>query len=309
MTSSVLNGTKGHWLAVALSAALLIATGARAQERFADPKEAAQALVTAAKTNDFSRILAILGPAGRDIVESGDKVADKNALDKFLTAYDVKSRISNESDDKAVLIIGPEDWPFPIPLVRKNGDWRFDAVAGRQEILFRRIGRNERNAIEVCLAYVDAQKEFAQLAPSTLGASVYAERIASQPGKKDGLYWPQKDGEPASPLGELAAAAAHEGYRPGGGGTAPYHGYYYRILLAQGPSAPGGAYDYVVKGKMIGGFALVAYPAEYRNSGVMSFIVNHDGTVYQKDLGPRTSKISRAMTTFNPDKTWRKIVP
>jgi hypothetical protein len=205
-----------------------------------------------------------------------------------------------------VLIVGTDDWPFPVPLVRKDGQWQFDSVAGRNEILYRRIGRNERNAIEVCLAYTAAQKEYADSDPQARGGPEYAQRIVSRPGRKDGLFWPVKDGERASPLGELAAAAAREGYRPRDGG-APYYGYYYRILRKQGADASGGAYDYVARGRMIGGFALVAYPAQYRNSGVMTFIVNHDGVVYQKDLGPRTARIAARMTSFDPDKTWSKV--
>lgn len=299
---------KQLWAAVVLGAILLTAADTKAQELFSSPADAAKALVNAAKASDISRILSVLGPAGREIVQSGDDVADKNAREKFLSAYDAKSSISNERDDRAILIIGPEDWPFPIPLARKSGQWQFDAVAGKREILARRIGSNERNAIKVCLAYVNAQKEYAAMNPQNLSVSAYAERIASRAGNKDGLYWPKAAGEPESPLGEIAAAATREGYRPGTG-SAPYHGYYYRILKAQGSNAPGGATDYVIKGKMIGGFALVAYPAEYRSSGVMTFIVSHDGVVYEKDLGPRTAKIAASMSEFDPDKTWKKSAP
>jgi hypothetical protein len=203
-----------------------------------------------------------------------------------------------------VLVIGREDWPFPIPLVRKDGAWQFDTEAGRDEILYRRIGRNELNAIETSLAYVDAQQEYAEQGVASNG--VYAQRIVSRPGKKDGLYWPAQSKADESPLGELAASAAAEGYRAGQQ-RAPYHGYYYKVLTRQGPNAPGGAMDYVVRGRMIGGFALVAYPAEYRNSGVMTFLVNHQGNVYEKDLGPNTASIAPGMTAFNPDKTWRRV--
>jgi Protein of unknown function (DUF2950) len=203
-----------------------------------------------------------------------------------------------------VLIMGREDWPFPIPLVRKDGTWRFDTAAGREEILYRRIGRNELDAIETCLAYVDAQQEYAER--GVAGNGVYAQRIVSRPGKKDGLYWPAQSGTDESPLGELAASAAAEGYRAGQQ-RAPYHGYYYKVLTRQGPNAPGGALDYVVRGNMIGGFALVAYPAEYRNSGVMTFLVSHQGNVYEKDLGPDTARIAAGMTAFNPDNSWRRV--
>jgi hypothetical protein len=203
-----------------------------------------------------------------------------------------------------VLVIGREDWPFPIPLVRKDGTWRFDTAAGRAEILYRRIGRNELNAIETALAYVDAQQEYAE--QGVAGNGVYAQRVVSRPGTKDGLYWPAQSGADESPLGELAASAAAEGYRAGQQ-RAPYHGYYYKVLTRQGPNAPGGAMDYVVRGRMIGGFALVAYPAEYRNSGVMTFLVNHQGNVYEKDLGPNTARVAAGMTAFNPDNSWRRV--
>jgi Protein of unknown function (DUF2950) len=203
-----------------------------------------------------------------------------------------------------VLIIGREDWPFPIPLVRKDNAWRFDTAAGRDEILYRRIGRNELSAIQACLAYVDAQQEYAER--GIAGSGVYSQRIVSRPGQKDGLYWPADSGMDESPLGELAANAAAEGYRVGQERT-PYHGYYYKVLTRQGPNASGGALNYIVRGKMIGGFALVAYPAEYRNSGVMTFVVNHQGNVYEKDLGPNTARIAAGMTAFNPDNTWRRV--
>jgi hypothetical protein len=190
--------------------------------------------------------------------------------------------------------------------VRKDGRWEFDTAAGRLEILYRRIGRNELDAIQASLAYVDAQNEYAEKDRTGAGAGAYAQHVVSRPGKKDGLYWPSAQGEDSSPLGELVAKASSDGYRLGEQ-RAPFHGYYYKILTRQGPTAPGGAADYVVRGKMIGGFALVAYPAEYGNSGVMTFLVNHDGAVFQKDLGPRTARIARLMKSFNPDQTWKKV--
>jgi hypothetical protein len=204
------------------------------------------------------------------------------------------------------MIIGPDDFPFPIPLVRRDGLWRFDTVAGRREILYRRIGRNELDAIQAALAYADAQNEYAEKDRAGENAGVYAQRIVSEPGKTNGLYWPASQGGDESPLGELIAQATAQGYNVGGG-RAPYHGYYFNILKKQGPNAPGGAVDYVVRGKMIGGFALVAYPAEYGNSGVMTFVVSHHGTVYQKDLGPRTAEIAGQMASYNPDQTWKKV--
>jgi len=251
-------------------------------------------------------ITTVLGPDGDDIVSSGDEVADAATRAKFVTAYDAKHTIAMEGDSKAIMVIGPDDFPLPIPIIRKDGQWRFDTAAGREEILFRRIGENELDAIQSALAYVDAQDEYAEKDRTGAGINTYAQRIISQPEKKDGLYWPTSQGEDPSPLGELIAEATKQGYRVGGGRT-PFHGYYFKILTRQGPAAPGGEADYVVNGKMIGGFALVAYPAEYRNSGVMTFIVNHAGTVFQKDLGPNTVQLAERMTSFNPDKSWQAV--
>ena len=238
---------------------LLIATSASAQERFRNPDDAVAALVNAAKATDRAAVMRLLGPGSGEIVSSGDAVADATARKRVLEAYDSRHQVVMEGGDKAVLVIGNEEWPFPIPLVRKDGSWQFDTAAGREEILARRIGRNELNTIEACLAFVDAQQEYAE--KGVAGNGVYAQRIVSHPGKKDGLYWPSASEEDESPLGDLAASAAAEGYRAGQQ-RMPYHGYYYRVLTRQGPSALGGAIDYVVRGKMIGGFALVAYPAE-----------------------------------------------
>jgi hypothetical protein len=291
-----------------LTAAVLafaMASVANAQQSFRTAEEAADALVSAARTGDRKGLLTVLGRDGVDIVSSGDAVADASARNRVVEAYDAKHQVVLEGADKAVLIIGREDWPFPIPLARKDGTWRFDTAAGRDEILFRRIGRNELNAIETCLAYVDAQQDYAD--QGVAGNGVYAQRIVSRLGKKDGLYWPAQSSADESPLGELAASAAAEGYHAGQQ-RAPYHGYYYKVLTRQGPNASGGTLDYVVRGRMIGGFALVAYPAQYRNSGVMTFLVNHQGNVYEKDLGPNTARIAAGMTAFNPDSTWRRVI-
>ena len=282
----------------------LAMAAAHAQQSFKTAEEAADALVSAAKTGDRKAVLTVLGQKGADIVSSGDPVADASARNRVIEAYNAKHQMAMEGTDKAVLIIGHEDWPFPIPLVRKDGTWRFDTAAGREEILYRRIGRNELSAIQACLAYVDAQQEYAER--GIAGNGVYAQRIVSGPGKNDGLYWPAQPSEDDSPLGELAASAAAEGYRVGQQ-RAPYNGYYYKVLTRQGPNAAGGALDYIVRGRMIGGFALVAYPAEYRNSGVMTFLVNHRGDVYEKDLGPNTAHIVAGITAFNPDNTWRRV--
>jgi hypothetical protein len=283
-----------------------VASVASAQQAFKTPDEAASALVSAAKTGDRKAIVTVLGLDGEDIASSGDEVADATTRQKFIAAYDAKHQIAMEGDNMATMVIGQEDFPLPIPLVRKDGMWRFDTAAGRQEILARRIGKNELDTIQASLAYVDAQNDYAEKDRTGAGAGTYAQRIISQPGKKDGLYWPTSQGEEASPLGELVAQATAQGYRAGGG-RAPYHGYYFKILTKQGESAPGGELEYVVRGKMIGGFALVAYPAEYGNSGVMTFIVNHAGTVFQKDLGPDTARLAERMSEFNPDKTWQKV--
>ena len=279
---------------------------ATAQQAFKTPEEAATALVGAAKSGDMKAITTVLGPDGDDIVSSGDEVADAATRAKFVTAYDAKHTIAMEGDSKAVMVIGPDDFPLPIPIIRKDGQWQFDTAAGREEILFRRIGENELDAIQSALAYVDAQDEYAEKDRTGAGINTYAQRIISQPEKKDGLYWPTSQGEDPSPLGELIAEATKQGYRVGGGRT-PFHGYCFKILTRQGPAASGGEADYVVNGKMIGGFALVAYPAEYRNSGVMTFIVNHAGTVFQKDLGPNTVQLAERMTSFNPDKSWQAV--
>ncbi|HYC18271.1 MAG TPA: DUF2950 domain-containing protein [Pseudolabrys sp.] len=279
---------------------------ASAQQAFKTPDEAAAALVSAAKASDMKALATVLGPDGEDIISSGDAVADAATRQKFVAAYDAKHQITLEGDNKAVMVIGPDDFPLPIPLTRKDAMWRFDTAAGRDEILARRIGKNELDAIQASLAYVDAQNEYAEKDRTGVGVKTYAQRIISQPGKKDGLYWPAAQGEDASPLGELVAQATTQGYRVGGGRT-PFHGYYFKILTGQGPDAPGGEQDYVVRGKMIGGFGLVAYPAEYGNSGVMTFIVNHKGTVFEKDLGPGTAKRAERMTEFNPDKSWKQV--
>jgi hypothetical protein len=239
------------------------------------------------------------------VVTSGDVVADKAARERFIAAYDKKHAVT-EDGDKATLVIGEEDFPFAIPIVRKDDRWSFDTKAGLDEVLRRRVGRNELSAIEVSRAYVQAQNEYAALNPEGQGPHSYAQKIVSSPGKKDGLYWPSAEGQPESPLGDLFADSSAEGYKPGAK-PIPYHGYYYRILKRQGSGAPGGAFDYVVKGKMIGGFALVAYPATYGNSGIMTFVINHDGQVFEKDLGPQTGKAAPAIQAFEPDATWKKV--
>jgi len=277
-----------------------------AQQSFKTPGAAADALANAARASDRAALLAVLGKEGAEIASSGDPVADSDIRKRFVEAYDAKHQVQMNGDANATLIIGKEDFPVPIPLVRKGDAWQFDTAAGRQEVLARRIGRNELAAIQSSLAYADAQNEYADKDRTGAGAGVYAQRIVSDAGKKDGLYWPSSTSGDESPLGELVAEATQQGYRVGEG-RAPFHGYYFKILTRQGPDAHGGALDYVVNGKMIGGYALVAYPAEYRNSGVMTFIVNHEGVVFQKDLGPHTAELAERMTAFNPDSSWTKV--
>lgn len=288
----------------AILALALLTSASRAQQAFPSPEDAAAALAAAVKTGTSSAILKVLGKDGEDIIASGDDVADAEMRQRFLTAYDARHSIKAEGNKNATLILGADDFPFPIPLVNNRLGWEFDAAAGRLEILYRRIGRNELDAIQSSLAFVDAQNEYAEKDRTGEGAGIYAQNIVSNPGKKDGLFW--RDDRDPSPLGELAAQASAEGYKVGEEAT-PYHGYYFRILKGQGPDAPGGALNYVVKGKMIGGFALIAYPAEYGNSGVMTFMVNHAGTVYQKDLGKRTESIAKRIYLFDPDQTWKKV--
>ncbi|MGC2011572.1 MAG: DUF2950 domain-containing protein [Pseudolabrys sp.] len=286
--------------------ALGIASLAQAQQRFNTPNAAVEALVAAARSDDRRTVVSILGPGSQELISSGDPVADDNIKQEFLTAYDAQHRIVSETGKPSVLVLGQNDWPFPIPLVQKDGQWSFDTAAGREEILARRIGRNELGAIKATLAFYDAQNEYADMYKDKTGQAVYAQKIVSSPGKKDGLYCPTSGSEPDRPLGEAVSSATQQGYNVGTG--EPYHGYYYKILTSQGPNAPGGAVDYVVRGNMIGGFGLVAYPAEYGNSGIMTFIINNDGDLYEKDLGPKTERIASRLSEFNPDHTWRKVV-
>jgi hypothetical protein len=252
--------------------------------------------------------LSIFGPSGKELIFSGDKVADKRRREEFIKAYDEKNKLVQEGDS-VVLVIGKNDWPFPIPLVKKGTAWVFDTEKGKQEVLNRRIGENELFTIQTLLAVVDAQREYAMKDRNKNGLLDYAQKFFSDPGKKNGLYWEAKAGEAPSPLGPIIAEARSEGYQGtrvnGSGG--PYHGYHYKMLMAQGKDAPGGAYSYLVKGKMIGGFAVVAYPAEYDNSGVMTFIVNHDDKVFQKNLGKNTASVAKAMKEYNPDSTWSQV--
>jgi len=292
--------------AMLLCVALLVAANALEAKSFASPGEAVDALVSAVKSGDTDAIIAVLGPGGRELASSGDPVADEAARTRFLTAYNEVSKVRQVSDARAVLVIGSDDFPFPIPIVAKGGAWHFDTAEGAEEILDRRIGTHEIAAIEVLHAYVDAQNEYAEADRDGKGVQ-YARKLLSSEGKTDGLYWPTVENDPESPFGPLVAEARAEGYKRRAGGPTPYHGYLFRILTAQGKNAKGGARDYIVGDRMIGGFGLVAAPAEYGNSGVMTFIVNQDGVVYQKDLGPTTTLIGGTMRVFDPDRSWREI--
>jgi len=275
------------------------------QRTFASPDEAAAALAEAMRSDERKQMWRVVGSGASKLIRSGDPVQDNSAREAFVGAYDKSIKFEPSGDGKMTLLVGPDDFPFPYPLVMKNGRWQFDAKQGDEQVLDRRIGRNELSAIKVCLAYVDAQREYAALDRNGNGLLEYAQKLSSTPGTHDGLYWDTKEGEPPSPLGRLAARARSQGYSHAAA-EEPYHGYIYKILTGQGKDAPGGAYDYVVGGKMIGGFGLVAYPARWGKSGVMTFTCNHDGVVYEKDLGRDTQAIASKMTLFNPDATWTK---
>src|SRR5580658_3202520 len=286
---------------VAAAATLLPAAGERT---FSSPQEAAQALIDAADKNDTEALLKLFGPEGRAIVISGDAAEDKNGRAEFARLAHEGMHIDQQHASRAIIEVGSEKWPFPVPLVRKNGQWMFDSAQGKMEVLARRVGRNELNAIDVCRGYVEAQMEYAARDRDADGILEYAQTILSAPGKKDGLYW---EGESETLVPKSFAEAAAVILAARGKKAQPYHGYFFHILKAQGPDAEGGAMNYVVKGKMIGGFALVAWPAEYGVSGVNTLIVNQSGMVYEKDLGPTTGVLARQMTQFNPSKGWQKV--
>lgn len=301
------------WVLLSSALALLLvvmfegtAVAAQAKQKtFETPEAAVGDLVQALRDNDEKELLTLLGPGSDTLISSGDEVADRERSAQFIRLYDEKNILENAGDKKIILHIGNTDWPFPIPIVKIGKVWLFDTKLGKEEILSRRIGRNELNTIQTCLAVVDAEQEYATRDPEGSGLLEYAQKFQSNKGKRDGLYWEVKPGEQPSPLGPLFAKAQGEGYRMKEK-TAPYNGYFFRILTAQGKDARGGAYSYLVKGKMVGGFALVAYPASYGVSGVKTFIVNHEGVVFEKDLGPDTAKRAMSMKVFNPDKTWEK---
>ncbi len=289
-----------------LTAAGTAFAAAPKQAAFKSPEEAADALVAALRANDERRLAALFGPESGKLIGSGDAIADRAVRTKFVTAFDETHKIEMQGDATAVLSVGKDDWPLPVPLVKRGDAWRFDAKKGQDELVNRRIGKNELFTIQVLLAIVDAQQEYSSEDRNGDGRLEYAQRFRSREGKTDGLYWPASQGGVESPLGPLAATASREGYKQEGSKRMPYHGYYFRILTGQGKDAAGGAYSYLAQGHMIGGFAVVAWPAKYGSSGIMTFIVNQDGVVYQKNLGPETAAIASKMSVFNPDAGWSK---
>ena len=272
------------------------------QKTFATPELAAQALIKAAKSNDVPALLQLFGPEGKDLVTSADPVRDKERIEDFVAKANEKNSVT-VNKTQATLLIGNEEWPVPVPIVKRQGMWSFDTKAGHDEILFRRVGSNELDAIRICRGFVDAQKQYASSVHDNSGVHQYAQKIISTPGKQDGLFWRNADGSPGGPVSEAVARAIEEGYSEKS--RTPYHGYYFKVLKGQGPAAPLGELDYMVKDMMIGGFALVAVPAEYRVTGVKTFIVSHDGIVYEKDFGPDSLKLVKTMERYNPDRSWR----
>jgi Protein of unknown function (DUF2950) len=285
-------------------------TSAEDQKTFATPTEAVNALIKAAEDGNPDEMVAILGDDGKEVVYSGDAVQDQAGREAFVKAYKAKHTLVTQDSKTRILQVGMKDWPMPIPIVNDGGNWRFDTAAGKQELVFRRIGHNELGAIAACRGFIAAQKDYAAAPHDGLPAGLYARKLMSDAGKQNGLYWETAEGDAPSPAGPLLAEAGVEGYgTPTAGNPQPYHGYFYRILTAQGSAAKGGAKSYLTDGQLSSGVALVAYPAEYRNSGVMTFVVNQSGVVSQKDLGEKTSEMAGAMTEYNPDKSWKRVPP
>jgi hypothetical protein len=278
------------------------------QRTYATPEEAVKSFVDAVRATDLKALAAIIGPGSEAWITTGDAVQDEQDRKRFLAAFDEKNALEKKGENSLILAIGVDAWPFAVPIVKKGSQWAFDAKAGREEITNRRVGRNELETIKTLRAVVEAQRKYASADADGNGVADYARRFMSSDGRKDGLYWPTKEGEPASPLGALVEVAAAEGYgkKASSGAPQPYQGYYYRMLTAQGKDASGGAKDYLVKDKLTGGFAVVAYPSKYDVSGIMTFIVNNEGVVYEKDLGKNTPAIAGKMKLFSPDKTWAK---
>jgi hypothetical protein len=314
------HSVKSTWAGIVISATFLLVSGLPAasqtmptasvatqptQKTFDTPQQAADAMILAVKTDDVAALLQIFGPAGKDFVASGDDVQDKNSRANFASMAEEKMNVdlAPPNSTRAIVSVGNEDWPLPVPIVKQAGKWHFDSKAGRKEILDRHIGDNELDAILICRGYDDAQKEYAQEIHDDSGVNQYAQRIMSSAGKHDGLAWKNPDGSWGGPVGEAVAKGLEEGYGENG---KQFHGYYFKVLKGQGPAAPLGQLDYVIEGAMIGGFALVAVPAHYRVTGVMTFIVSYDGVVYQRDLGPDSINIVKKMERYNPDKSWHR---
>jgi hypothetical protein len=276
---------------------------------FATPEEAVDALIAAGEKQDNAGLQALLGADTEKLLSSGDAVADRRARDAFLARYRSHHELAAGNSDQLVLMTGDDRWPLPIPLVRTNGRWWWDAAAGADELIKRRIGADELRTIDVMRGFVAAQNDYAASGHDGARAGAFAQRLRSAPGKQDGLYWEVKSGQPPSPAGPLLAAAHSEGYGTGSGSGAPYHGYLFKLLTSQGSAANGGARDYLVDGRLTGGFALLAYPASYGSSGVMTFMVNQDGVVWQRDLGEDTATAAATITQFNPDDNWTPLAP
>jgi hypothetical protein len=295
-------------LASLLVTSLISADDSAAQQVFPSPGAAFNALIAADKADDMKLLSAILGPESDQVLSSGDPVADKNARDDFVSRYNEMHRLAYDEQGRVILYIGAGNWPVPIPLVKKASGWVFDTAAGKDELLFRRIGRNELFTIKVLEDLADAQSEYASSAHDGGSEGEFAQKLLSDTGKHNGLYWETAEGLPESPIGPLVAKATAAGYKKDDSDNPiPFHGYYYKVLTGQGRNAPGGAKKYLVDGKMTNGFAFLAYPAEYRASGVMTFMIDQDGVIVQKDLGPDTAKLASAMTEYNPDKTWDEV--
>ena len=292
-----------------IACSLIVSAQDAKQEKFKSPEDAFGALLAAAKTNDAVKLLAILGPQGKDIISSGDAVADSNARKRFVAAAEEAVKFSKLDDNTILAATGKDACSFPIPIVRSGQEWIFSTEEGKQEILNRRIGKNEFSTIDVVQSYVQAQREYASKDRDGSGVKQYAQRFLSHAGKKDGLIWQAEAGQESSPLGPLFAKASDEGYTPRKPGEKhrPYHGYYFTILKSQGGKAPGGELDYIINGKMTAGFGLLAYPAEYGVSGIMTFMVNQQGIVYEKDLGPKTEEFAKAGKKYDPDETWKPV--
>ena len=296
----------GLWVLGVVSFASAQTTVVTKAKAFPNPEEAATALIDAAEKYDETALLQILGPDSFDIIHTGEPARDREVAKEFASQARAKNNVALQPKNsrRAFLTIGDDDWPFPVPLVKGPSGWSFDARAGRMEILYRRVGSNELNAIQICRGFVEAQHEYALIKRGS-GVNQYAQRIISTPGKQDGLAWQNSDGAWDGPIGEKVASAIARGYTSR---TEPFHGYFFKVLKGQGPAAPLGQLDFVVKDVMIGGFALIAFPAQYRVTGVQTFMVSHDGVVYQRDLGPKTLELAAAIDRFNPDKTWTPVL-